>query len=81
MASIATDRRGNRRLLFVDNNGIRRTVRLGKVSLRVAESIKCRIEHIVAAKCAGAPLDADTARWLGQHRRQPSGQAGPGWPV
>ncbi len=64
MASIARDKNGTRRILFVAPDGKRKTIRLGKVSQRTAESIKCRVEHLLAAKIAGHAMDADTARWV-----------------
>lgn len=33
--------------------------------VKVAESIKGRVENIVASQCSGLPLDAETARWVG----------------
>ncbi len=49
---------------FVGSDGKRRSIRLGKVSQRVAEGVKYRIEAINAAKIAGHSLDADTASWI-----------------
>lgn len=44
MASIAREKKnGTRRILFVAPDGRRRTIRLGKVSQRAAESIKYRV--------------------------------------
>ena len=64
MASISTDKSGNRRVLWVDADGQRRQVRLGKIPLRAAEAIQTRIEHIVADKKAGQPWDGPTAQWV-----------------
>ncbi len=44
MASIAREKNGNRRILFVAPDGKRPTIRLGKVSLRAAEAVKFRVE-------------------------------------
>jgi hypothetical protein len=44
VASIAREKNGNRRILFVAPDGKRPTIRLGKVSQRTAESIKYRVE-------------------------------------
>jgi len=64
MASISTDKGGNRRVLWVDADGQRRQVRLGKIPLRAAEAIQTRIEHIVAARRAGIAWDGPTAEWV-----------------
>jgi len=54
------------RVLFVDPTGKRQTIRLGKLPKKVAESVKLKVESILAAKIAGHPLDAQTAGWLGE---------------
>ena len=47
MASIARDKNGRRRILFVAPDGKRPTIRLGKVSQRTAEAIKYRVEQLL----------------------------------
>ena len=64
MASIARDKNGTRRIQFVAPNGKRRTIRLGKVSQRMAEGIKHRIEVLVSSMITGHPIEADTANWV-----------------
>lgn len=64
MASIAREKNGNRRILFVAPDGKRPTIRLGKVSQRAAETIKFRVEQLLAAKLTGHALETDTAQWL-----------------
>lgn len=54
------------RVLFVDPTGKRQTIRLGKLPKRVAESVKLRIETLLAAKIAGHPIDTQTAGWLAE---------------
>lgn len=66
MASIATDRAGNRRVLFFDAGGRRRTLHLGKLPLRHAEAIKYRVEQLVVARVTGHAIDAPTARWVAE---------------
>ena len=66
MASIARDKGGNRRILFVAPNGKRPTIRLGKISHRAAEGIKYRVEQLLAAKFTGQAIDSDTARWIAE---------------
>lgn len=48
MASIAHDKNGCRRILFVAPDGKRKTVRLGKASQRMAEGVKYRVEQLSA---------------------------------
>ncbi|QDU56736.1 tyrosine-type recombinase/integrase [Aeoliella mucimassa] len=68
MASVTTDRSGKRRVQFVDpfQKQTRRTIYLGKVTLRAAEQVKFRIEQLVASKTMGYALDNDTARWVAE---------------
>jgi integrase len=64
MASISTDPGGRRRVQFVDPSGSRKTIRLGKVSMRAAEAVKFRVEQLLAAKLTGHALETDTAKWV-----------------
>ena len=64
MASIATDKRGYRRILWVDGDGSRRAVRIGKAPMKMAQQFKTRIEHLQFAKASGTSPDLETARWL-----------------
>ena len=66
MASIARDPNGRKRILFVAPDGKRKAIRLGKVSLRHAEGVKTRIEHLVAAQTAGCAWDGATAGWVAE---------------
>src|SRR5687768_17073986 len=66
MASISNDGGGLRRILFVDPDGERKAIRLGKVSQRAAEAVKFRVEQLLAAKLTGHALEADTAQWLNE---------------
>jgi hypothetical protein len=64
MAAIARDPGGRRRILFVDADGSRKTIRLGKVSQRDAEAFKLRVEHLLASQLTGHAVEPDTAAWL-----------------
>ncbi len=66
MASIANDPGGRRRIQFVDTDGKRRPIRLGKMSLRDAEGIARHVEALLVAKRSGQPLASRTAAWLGE---------------
>ncbi len=66
MASVSTDKKSGRRTVqFVATDGKRRSIRLGKVPLKVANSVRRRVECLVAAKLAGHAIDGETARWVG----------------
>lgn len=63
MASIVKDPNGHRRILvYVD--GVRRPVRLGKASAKVAEAYKVKIEALASATAGGFSPDEETSRWL-----------------
>ena len=49
MASIARDKRGNRRILFVAPDGKRPTIRLGKKSLEFVREVKNKVEKLLEA--------------------------------
>ncbi len=66
MASLSTDANGNRTIQFVSPDGKRRSVRLGKVNKKLAESVKLKVEHLAAAAASRMPLDVETAAWVGQ---------------
>ena len=64
MASVVNRPNGRREIQFVDAAGKRKTVRLGKMPKRDAESVKTRIEHLLTAKISKRPIEGDTARWV-----------------
>jgi integrase len=64
MASIADDPNGRRRILFVAPDDSRKTIRLGKIDRKSAESIARHVEALLSAKIGGQPVPRDTAAWL-----------------
>lgn len=64
MASIARDKNGTRRILFVAPDGKRPTIRLGKVSQRTAEGIKYRVEQLLESLNFNRSMEADLAQWV-----------------
>jgi integrase len=64
MASITRFKDGNRIIQFIAADGRRKTIRLGPVSLRVAEFLKVRVESLVSTSMSGCSLDPETSRWL-----------------
>ncbi len=64
MASIAKDPGGTKRILFVAPDGKRKTIRLGKMNLAQARTVKHKIESLVSSKGSGQSLDNETATWV-----------------
>jgi integrase len=65
MASIGCDPNGRKRILFVAGDGSRKTIRLGKVTLKQAEATKVKIEQLqLSASGITGVVDDETARWL-----------------
>ena len=64
MASIARDPGGQKRILFVAPDGRRKVIRMGKMPLADARTVKHRIESLLASKISGHPLDNETAKWV-----------------
>jgi integrase len=64
MASITRETNGRRTIQFMAADGKRRSIRLGKVTQRLAEEIKVKVEFLVAAMTAGLPLDGETTAWV-----------------
>lgn len=64
MASIANDDSGRKRILFVDSQGDRKTIRLGKLDKRSADAIARHVEALLSSKISGQPIPRDTAAWL-----------------
>lgn len=71
MASVAKDQNGTKRIQFKDSAGDRKSIRLGKVSLRNAEAIKYRIEEILQAQMTNQAISRDTSSWLDDRRTEP----------
>ena len=67
MASIANDPNGLKRILFINQDGIRKVIRLGKVSLGWARTIKGHVEAFVQwRKWPSLGLNDATAGWLSE---------------
>ena len=64
MASISKQPNGRRTIQFVGGDGKRRSIRLGKCSQRLAESVQVKVEHLVASQLTSGALDGETARWV-----------------
>jgi integrase len=64
VASISSAPGGRRTIQFVAGDGKRRSIRLGKVSRRIAEEVRVKVEALNAAAVAGLSWDAETAKWV-----------------
>jgi len=63
MASISSDPRGRKRILFFDESGERKVIRLGKASVKQAEAFKVRLENLITSRLGGG-MEDETARWV-----------------
>ncbi|MHC4563837.1 MAG: hypothetical protein ACYS8X_13845 [Planctomycetota bacterium] len=67
MASVISDPSGRKRIQFVAGDGTRKTIRLGKATVRQAEAIKVKVEQLaLTATGVTGVIDDET---------------GNGWPV
>jgi len=64
MASIIKQPGGRKAIQFKSPDGKRRTIRLGKIAQRTAESVKTHIEQLASAAITGQAPPDETARWL-----------------
>jgi integrase len=65
VASISAGPNGRRTIQFMAPGGKRKSIRLGKVSKRIAEEVRVKVEALLAAAAAGLSWDAETAKWVG----------------
>src|SRR5262249_34411256 len=63
MATIGNDPNGHKRILFVAPDGKRKTVRLGKVTMKQATAFKVKVEALIGQSIAGI-VDDEVSRWL-----------------
>jgi integrase len=66
MASIAQLENGLKRIDYYDGAGERKSIRIGKMSMRDAEKIQTKIEELNSAKINGTPIPTDVAAWLAE---------------
>jgi integrase len=64
MASISREPNGRRTIQFVAPDKRRRSIRLGKVSQRAAETIRGHVEQLVSAAISGHAPANETTRWV-----------------
>jgi integrase len=63
MATIGSDPNGCKRILFVSPDGKRKTVRLGKVTMKQATAFKVRLEALIGQTITGV-ADDEISRWV-----------------
>jgi integrase len=64
MAAVGKDGDNGWRIRFIDGQGIRKTIRLGKMSKPSAESICRHVAELASSKASGQPVARQTALWL-----------------
>ncbi len=64
MASITQLQNGLKCIDYYDGAGERKSVRLGKMSMRDAEKVRTKIEELSGAKINGTTLDTEVVTWL-----------------
>lgn len=64
MASLCNDPNGRRRILFKGLDGKRKTLRLGKVPKKNAESFQRKLESLISARIVGHSPDDEVSHWL-----------------
>ncbi len=64
MASITKLKNGRKCIQFVSKNGKRKSVRLGKISMRDAITVKGKIEHLVVASIQKTAIEISVAEWV-----------------
>ena len=66
MASISSDANETKRVQFTDVDGERRAGRLGKNSVKAADSIRVRIETLKSNRDFGRAHDNELSAWLSE---------------
>jgi len=66
MASINREPNGRRTIQFMAADGKRKSIRLGTVNQKVAESIRVKVEALLAFALAKNSWDEETAKWVGE---------------
>ena len=64
MASISNAPNGQKIIQFVSPDGTRKSIRIGKVDQRGAETVARHVESLLSQKICGQPMTRETAVWL-----------------
>lgn len=63
MAAVCYDGNGYRRIVFVNREGARKSIRLGKVTDKQANAIRVKVEGLIGGIISGV-VDDEVSRWL-----------------
>ena len=66
MARISKDPNGRKRIQFVDPDGNRKAIRLGKMTLADARVVLTKVEAILSSKIARSSFDNATSCWIAE---------------
>ena len=64
MASISKDSNGTKRVVYYNAEQKQVSIRLGKISKKMADTVKVHIENLLVAQSKAVTLATETARWL-----------------
>jgi len=64
MASISKDKNGTKRIAYYDTDKRSVSIRLGKIPMKIAETVKIHVENLLSSLAAGVSVPSETARWL-----------------
>ena len=64
MASLSRDKNGTKRIQWTNASGKRKTIRLGKMSVKAAESFLAHLERLIGYRTTNTAIDVQTAAWL-----------------
>lgn len=73
MASLS-EKNGHRIIQFYDASGRRRTLRIGKIPKKTAESVRGHVERLVQAQITGHAVDDVTAFWVSKLESKMTGK-------
>ena len=66
MASISKQPNGRKTVQFIGSDRKRRSIRLGKITMSGAESVKSKVEHLVSHNLTKHALDSATSVWVSE---------------
>ena len=64
MASISKDKNGTKRIVYYNTSKKQVSIRLGKIPMKNAETIKVHVENLLSAQASKVSVATETAEWL-----------------
>ena len=64
MASISKDKNGTKRIVYYNADKRQECIRLGKVPMKVAETVLIHVENLLSAQAMRVSVATETAEWL-----------------